>query len=117
MQETDIPIIQKSNDLYKLFHEYRKLVPKTDRHTIFERTDKLIIEVIMNFLEAGYATPDNKIVILQKASVRLNMVRFLIRLMKEIRSLDTKKYVTLQLLIDEMGRMLGGWIRSTRSHS
>src|SRR3989344_1222488 len=115
MNEIDIPIIQKSNDLYKMFHEYRKLISKNDRHTIFERTDNLIIDTIQCFLEAGYANPANKLLVLERASVNLNMIRFFIRLMKEIRTIDNKKYVALQLLIDEIGRMLGGWIRSKKT--
>ena len=97
-----------------MFHEYRKLVPKNDRHTIFERTDNLVVDTITCFLEAGYINPANKLIVLERASVNLNMIRFFIRLMKEIRTIDNKKYVALQLLIDEIGRMLGGWIRSTR---
>ena len=98
-----------------MFHEYRKLISKNDRHTIFERTDNLIIDTIQCFLEAGYANPANKLLVLERASVNLNMIRFFIRLMKEIRTIDNKKYVALQLLIDEIGRMLGGWIRSQRT--
>ena len=114
MNEIDIPIIQKSNDLYKIFHEYRRLVPKNDRHTIFARTDNLLIDTIQCFLEAGYAGSANKLSVLERASVNLNMIRFFIRLMKEMKTIDNKKYVDLQLLIDEIGRMLGGWIRSIR---
>ena len=98
-----------------MFHEYRKLISKNDRHTIFERTDNLIIDTIQCFLEAGYANPANKLLVLERASVNLNMIRFFIRLMKEIRTIDNKKYVALQLLIDEIGRMLGGWIRSKKT--
>jgi hypothetical protein len=32
--------------------------------------------------------------------------------MKESKSLDVKKYTLLQGIIDEIGRMLGGWIKS-----
>ena len=113
MNDTDIPILKKSFELYKTFHGYRTLVPKTDRFTIYERCEGLIIDVIESFLEAGYIQKSNKAVILERASVKLNTLRFLIRLMKETKSFDTKKYTILQEMIDEIGRMLGGWIRST----
>lgn len=115
MNEIDIPIIQKANDLYKVFHEYRKLVSKNDRHTIFERVDNTIVETISCFLQAGYVQPIDRARVLEKASLNLNLIRFFIRLMKEIRSIDNKKYVELQTIIDEIGRMLGGWIRSQKS--
>ena len=113
MNELDIPIIKKSFELYKTFHEYRKVIPKQDRFTIFEKADTLIIELVASFLEAGYVQRVNKVGILDKSSVTLNMIRFFIRLMKEIKVIDNKKYIILQEMIDEIGRMLGGWIRSS----
>jgi hypothetical protein len=32
--------------------------------------------------------------------------------MKDTKTFDLKKYTTLQEMIDEIGRMTGGWIRS-----
>jgi hypothetical protein len=63
-------------------------------------------------VEAGYGQKTNKIPLLEKASAKLNVLRFFIRLMKESKAIDLKKYTALQTIIDEIGRMLGGWIRS-----
>lgn len=115
MNDIDIPILKKSYELYMLFHEYRKLIPKADRFTVYDRSENLIVDLIEYFLEAGYTKSGSKCAILEKASVKLNTLRFFIRLMKETRSLDNKKYTALQGMIDEIGRMLGGWIRSSSS--
>ncbi len=115
MNDTDIPILKKSYDLYRAFHEYRRVVPKTERFTIYERTENAMLDVIELILEAGYSKAAQKSVVLEHASVKLNITRFLVRLLKETRAIDTKKYATLQEMIDEIGRMLGGWIRSTGS--
>ncbi len=112
MNEIDIPILKKSYDLYKVFHDYRKIIPKAERFTVYERSENLIVDMMELFLEAGY-TRSNKVVTLEKASVKLNTLRFFVRLMKETKSLDLKKYTILQEMIDEIGRMLGGWIRSS----
>ncbi len=112
MDDNDIPILKKMQELYKLFLEFRTLVPKQDRHTIYERSERSLLETIELLFHAGYAKKDTKAIILEKASVKLNLLRFLIRTMKETKTLDTKKYIRLQELVDEIGRMLGGWIRS-----
>jgi len=103
MNENDVPVLNKSYELYKLFHEYRKVVPKQDRFTIYERSENVMLGTIELLLEASYG---------DRVSVKLNVLRFLIRLMKETKTFDMKKYITLQALIDEIGRMTGGWIRS-----
>jgi len=112
MNDIDIPILKKSYELYKVFHDYRKIIPKSERFTVYERSENLIVDMMEFFLEAGY-TRSNKVVTLEKASVKLNTLRFFVRLMKETKSLDMKKYTVLQEMIDEIGRMLGGWIRSS----
>ncbi|HEY0010687.1 MAG TPA: diversity-generating retroelement protein Avd [Candidatus Paceibacterota bacterium] len=115
MNEVDIPILKKSYDLYRTFHEYRKVVPKQDRFTIFERSENVMLDLIECLLSAGYGDKQGKRPILERASIKLNVLRFFIRLMKETKSLDNKKYVVLQEMIDEIGRMLGGWTRSLES--
>ena len=113
MNDIDIPILKKTYELYSTFHEYRRVVSKADRFTVYERSENLIVDLIELFLEAGYTKSGNKSAILEKASVKLNTLRFFIRLMKETKVFDLKKYTTLQGMIDEIGRMLGGWIRSS----
>jgi hypothetical protein len=112
INDIDIPIINKTSDLYRTFHDYRKIIPKQDRFTIYERSEQLIIDIIESFFEAGYFKGNAKVSVLDKASIRLNTLRFFIRTLKDIKSIDNKKYIILQSMIDEIGRMLGGWIRS-----
>ncbi len=115
MNDADIPILKKSYDLYRTFNEYRRLVPKQDRFVIYERGEGAILDMVECLLEAGYSKSTDKVAILERASVKLNLLRFFVRLMKETRSIDTKKYTVLQSHIDEIGRMLGGWTRSQGS--
>lgn len=112
MNNNDIPVLNKSYELYKLFHEYRKVVPKQDRFTIYERSENVILSTIELLLEASYGDKERKIILLERASVKLNVLRFLIRLMKETKTFDLKKYANIEIIIDKIGRMIGGWIRS-----
>jgi len=42
------------------------------------------------------------------------MTRVFIRLLKDVKALDTKKYISLQESVDEIDRMLGGWLKSVK---
>ncbi|MFC1613005.1 diversity-generating retroelement protein Avd [Patescibacteria group bacterium] len=114
MNDFDIPIFKKTYDLYKTLHEYRRLVPKNDRFTIFERAEQTTLDLIESIMLAGSQKAQEKIQTLESASIKLNMLRVFIRLMKDIKTLDGKKYITIENIIDEIGRMLGGWIRSNK---
>ncbi|TSA44305.1 diversity-generating retroelement protein Avd [bacterium] len=113
MNDSDIPILKKAYDLYRIFHTYRRVVPKAERFTLYERCENAILDTIEAILEAGYSKSAQKLLVLERASVKLNIVRFFVRLLKETHSIDMKKYTMLQEMVDEIGRMLGGWIRST----
>ena len=115
MNDFDIPIFKKAYDLYRLFHEYRRVVPKQDRFTVFERCEHLILDVIESILQASGEQKQAKVPTLERCSLKLNMLRVFIRLMKDIKAIDVKKYVALETIVDEIGRMLGGWIRSTKT--
>lgn len=114
MNEFDAPIFIKSYDLYKLFYSFRTLVPKNDRYTIWQRCENLMLDVIEGVLYAGQLSKLDKLSTLEKTSMRLNLLRVCIRLMKDIKAIDNKKYVSLETIIDEIGRQLGGWIKSAK---
>ena len=115
MNDSDIPILKKSYDLHRTFHTYRRIVPKAERFTLYERSENAILDMVETILEAGYSKSAQKALVLERASVKLNVIRFFVRLLKETRAIDIKKYAILQEMIDEIGRMLGGWIRSIGS--
>ncbi|MEK7589217.1 MAG: four helix bundle protein [Patescibacteria group bacterium] len=114
MNDLDIPIFKKSYDLYKDFYNLRLSVPKQDRYTLWQKCESLLIEVLEGILFASQQTKLEKLPTLEKTSVRLNFLRICIRLMKDVKAIDGKKYIIIEANLDEIGRMLGGWIKSTK---
>jgi len=115
MNDLDIPVFKKTYDLYKDFTALRATVPKKDRYTIWQSCEGHILEVIESILTASQLPKSTKLPVLERASLKLNMGRVFIRLMKDTRVIDPKRYLILQASLDEIGRMLGGWIRSTKA--
>jgi len=115
MHEFEIPIVKKIYELYRDFHLLRTKVPKADRHTIFQRCDNLIIELLDDTLEASQHFKSQKLPALEKASRKLSFLRIFFRLMKDVGSISLKVYAAYEERIDEIGRMLGGWIRSSKN--
>jgi hypothetical protein len=114
MNDLDIPIFKKSYDLYKDFYNLRLSVPKQDRYTLWQKCESLLIEVLEGVLFASQQSKLEKLPTLEKTSVKLNFLRVCIRLMKDIKAIDAKKYIIIEANLDEIGRMLGGWIKSTK---
>jgi len=114
MNDLDIPIFKKTYELYKEFYSFRLSVPKQDRYTLWQKCESLLIEVLEGILFASQQTKPEKLPTLEKTSIKLNFLRVCIRLMKDVKAIDDKKYILTEAHLDEIGRMLGGWIKSTR---
>ncbi len=114
MNEFDIPIFKKIYELYKTLYAYLKTFPRQDRYSLGQKCEETAIEMLKHILLASQLSKSEKFPILQKASAQLNLLRVYLRLAKEIKALDGKKYLILQEDIDEIGRMLGGWIKSVQ---
>lgn len=114
MQEFDIPIFKTSYDLYKDFYGIRTKISKQDRYAIYLKCENNLLEILEGILEASQLSKNQKLPILERTSLKLNLFRVFIRLMKDVKTIDLKTYAKFEANIDEIGRMLGGWIRSTK---
>ena len=66
---------------------------------------------------ASYAKSEHKPLYLQKAVAKLDLVKFLLQIIWEIKALDDKKYLTLSERLNEIGRMLGGWLKKVSTET
>lgn len=113
--EFDIPIFKQSYELYKLFYSYRNSIPKQERYSLYLKCENQILATIDTIIYASNLAKPQKMEALVRASTNLSLVRIQTRLLKDIKSIDNKKYTALQVMIDEIGRQLGGWIKKTAS--
>jgi len=114
MDDFDIPIFKKTYEMYKAFYAYRNNVKKQGRYTLWQRCESIILDVLENLLWASQLSKSEKLPVLEKTSIRLNFLRVFLRLCKEVKVIDANKYIEWQESVDEIGRMLGGWIKSTK---
>jgi len=114
---TTIPIVTHLTLAYKLWHSYLPNIPKDSRYTLGTKIDALFIETAEPIFIATYLGKDQKLPYLRKAAAQLDLVKFFLQILWEIQSLDNKKYVVLSEKLDEIGRMLGGWIRQLSNNT
>ncbi len=114
MNDLDIPIVKKSYDLYKEFYALRLTVPKQDRYNLWQKCEGTLITVLEGILMASQQSKIEKLPTLEKVSVKLNFLKICIRLMKDVKAITPKTYIVVEANLDEIGKMLGGWIKSTK---
>jgi len=106
-----LSLIQKLVQAYKLWHGFLPNFSKDSRYTIGTKIDSLFLETIELIIKATYSDKVEKLVSLKNASVKLDLLKFFLQIAWEIKSLDNKKYILISEKLDEIGKMLGGWIK------
>ncbi|MEK7076647.1 MAG: diversity-generating retroelement protein Avd [Patescibacteria group bacterium] len=108
----DAPILQKTTELYKEFYGYLKLFPKKDQYLLGKRCEDALLEFLEYVLIAASQPKERKLRVLEAANGKFDVLKVLFRVAREFKMLDNKKYLSLETRSQEIGKMLGGWIRS-----
>ena len=73
----------------------------------------LEMDVLERLIEATYSR--QRAGMLDAANLAIEKLRFLFRLASDLRYLDLKRYEHAARGLDEIGRMVGGWIKANRA--
>lgn len=84
--------------------------PRSYRFSVGERVVAYGLELLLTLVEAAYTT--NKAGLLQQANGKVNGLRYLLRLAKDLRLLTVDSYGFAAERLEEIGRMVGGWQKS-----
>jgi hypothetical protein len=60
-------------------------------------------------LTASYVSKENKLVIVQKASLKLDILKYFLQLTWSLKAIDNKKFADISTQLAEVGKMIGGW--------
>ncbi|OGE82739.1 MAG: hypothetical protein A3B10_01785 [Candidatus Doudnabacteria bacterium RIFCSPLOWO2_01_FULL_44_21] len=113
----DLPILHKLSEFYKLFYLYREKFPQKDKYALGGKLEQALIESLELLFAASVSAKDQKNQILTRAAIKFDLLKFLVRVAKELKIMDLKKYVALESQLIEIGKMLGGWQRSLKENS
>ena len=112
----DTPLFQAAYKLYLAWYVRCQLIPKKDRFAIGQKTENLLLELLMLIVTA-YHTKSLalKRETLFKANSTMECIKIIMRVAKDVRALDQRWYIEYERRLQEMGKMLGGWIRQTQN--
>ncbi|MEK7115063.1 MAG: four helix bundle protein [Patescibacteria group bacterium] len=102
-------IIQKLVEVYKLWHEYLPNFSRPTRYTICEKIDNLFLEIIELVFTSIYAQDKERIINLTLANKKLDLIKFLLQMLWEIKLLTNNKYIRISKPIESLGKIIGAW--------
>ncbi|MDX2303795.1 MAG: diversity-generating retroelement protein Avd [Microscillaceae bacterium] len=114
MSLNDTPIIQKNYDFLRYLIPILNRFPKSHKFLLADRIQSRVLDNQEKLIEAYYAPSSEKQALLRQINLSLEQLRFLIRLCHDLQLLDHSRYEHISRMINEIGAMLGGWIKSLK---
>ena len=111
MDSTPLPVIDRSYELVKWFLNHLAKFPRSHRYGLGKRIEDQLYGVFEAVTRAQYSRGEDKCRLLEAANLDLEILRFLCRMAHELRMLPHGSHEYAVRELDEIGRMIGGWIR------
>lgn len=89
--------------------------PRRQKFLLGDRIETTALDVLDGLVEATYTRSRGRL--LETVNLRLDKLRLLLRLAHELELLDHRRYEHAARGIDEIGRLVGGWIKAHRDQA
>jgi len=110
--DTTLPVINRTYELYKLAVDMNAHAEKRWRYSLCISLEASILECLEECIMAKNAPKPMKGTYLIKASAHLETAVLKLRLILELGVANETRIFQAQAIAAEIGKMLGGWLRS-----
>ncbi len=102
-------VITKTYDLVLWACHHTSRFPRNHRFVLGERIERNLYDLLETLIQAKYTRQRQGL--LDQANLRLETLRFQMRLAKDLQCLKVDSYGFAAKAIDEIGRLVGGWVK------
>jgi len=108
----ELKVLQKTYDMIQYGYICLRQYPKSEKHTLAAETKRAMFKLLETIIMANKRYYKKNAI--QEADVQLEILRYYIRLAKDLGFLPIRKYENWAKMLSEIGRMIGGWLKSAR---
>ena len=105
----DIPIFHKTYELMLWVYVVVNRFPKKQRFVLGQEIEKTAIKFLELIIKANYSK--EKTPLLSEARIEIDLFLILIRFSKDLHFLSKRQYEFAASQINEISKMLGGWLK------
>ena len=106
----DLVVITKTYDLILWSCHHTGKFPRNHRFVLGERIERNLYDLLETLIRAKYSRQRQPL--LEQANLSLEILRFQMRLAKDLQCLKVDSYGFATRAIDEIGKLVGGWLKS-----
>jgi len=105
----ELVVITKTYDLILWSCSHTSRFPRQHRFVLGEKLERTLYDLLETLIQAKY-TRDRKS-LLDDANLKLEILRFQVRLAKDLQCLRANSYEFASKQINEIGNLVGGWLK------
>jgi four helix bundle protein len=109
---SDLAVKQKTEDMIAYAYVALRQFPKSERHVLSQEIRQSLWRLLRLIVVCNRRY--YKKTTLQDLDAELDLLRSQVRMAQSLGYLPFKKYEVWSRMLDEVGRMVGGWIKSVR---
>ena len=108
----ELTIYKKLEDFLTWIYPVLSRLPRSEKYTLGKRIEEILLQILEGLITANYQI--NKIETLAELRVQLESLQVMIRILKNIGVISRKQYEFSSRSINELKRMLLGWMKSVK---
>jgi len=105
-----LTIFEKTYQLVLWLYPTVNRFPKIQRFVLGQQIENTALDILRGIIRAN--AERDKLPLLRRASVDLDTLRILLRLSKDLKIISVRQYGFAAERVNEVGKLLGGWIKS-----
>ncbi|HKI31192.1 MAG TPA: diversity-generating retroelement protein Avd [Gemmataceae bacterium] len=109
--QEELVVIARAYDLVLWSCHHTGRFPRSHRFVLGERIERNLYDLLETLIRARYTR--ERQALLGQANLTLEVLRFQMRLAKDLQCLKVNSYGFAAKAIDEIGRLVGGWLKSS----
>jgi hypothetical protein len=106
----ELVVITKTYDLVLWSCNHMGKLPRHHRFVLGERIERNLYDLLELLIQAKFSRERRDL--LRRANLTLEVLRFQMRLAKDLQCLRVESYGFAAKSIDEIGRLVGGWMKT-----
>jgi hypothetical protein len=89
--------------------------PRSQKFLLADRIENLLLDSLQLLIDAAYSK--QKYTQLKAANLKLEQLRYLIRLAKDLKLINLTSYEFSARAINDIGKSVGGWLKYSRNEN
>lgn len=108
---SDLPVYKASYDLLLSIFVFTKNFSKEYKYSVGEALKKETMALLTLIFRAN--TRKDKVEVLQEARERIEVIRLYIRVMKDLKQISLKQFISVNETVETVSKQLTGWQKAS----